>query len=1102
MGRAAKILKEVKMKRLAFLFVVIFTGMSLGLAQEPTATLVGRVTDPTHASISGAAIKVRNVNTNVLRTGQTEVNGEYTVSNLLPGIYDVTIEKPGFRPLRETSLELTADQTARVDVQLPVGTVSETVTVTAQVPLLNTETSSRGDVIARKEIEQIPLNGRDFNDLAFNVAGVQPSETGFKGAPYVVNGARADASNVVIDGLNDENPRDAGAQARPPLDSLQEFKLQTSGFSAEYGRLAGGVVNMVTKTGGNQLHGSLFELVRNDLFDGRNFFDPAGAKSKLRRNQFGGTLTGPLVIPKLYDGHDKTFFLVSWESYRQVQGSNVQGVVPTALERLGDFSQSHDALGNPIFLKDPLKSGSCTATKKTACFTGNAIPTKRINSIAQQLLNLYPLPNLSRAGGNNYTTNANTPDDWDSFLFRVDQTLTAKDTLSVRVLERWETSTNPFSGSGLGTFPSTTDVGQSLYGISETRIFTPHLINEFRAGLTRTTDEEISADAGTNFAAQLGISGTTTNPNLEAFPKFSINGFETLGDSANNPIRFTVNSFDVNDVVTWNIGKHTLKLGGDMLHVQYYQSTNSNFNGTFSFSGKFSNDPFADFLLGFTNSMSRKIGTVTNHIFSTNYALFVQDDYKVHPNLTLNLGVRYEIQSMPYEKDGQFTNFVPSLGQVIIASSNTVPNLNSIVAAAGLTGLVGVASNVGLPPALVSTNYNNLAPRVGFAWRPFGNNRTVLRSGYGIFYTGSRLSAIRTDFSGGFPFAITQTFTGSTSNPTALTLSNPFPAALAKDQGVTNSSGYDIDAPSPYLQSWNLTVERDLGKGVALEVGYAGSKGTHLGRKYDLNQVLRIENPNLALTDGTCPSCPRPFAGFNDIEFYSFGANSSYNAGTVTLRRAFQNGLFFRANYTYGKSIDENSGLNYAGDGGYFGAQNSLNLGGERGRSDFDIRHVFSADFVYQLPFKKNVLARGWQLAGSGAAYSGQPFTPQLSKASQDLAEATRPDRIASGRLPNPSNLGWFDLTAFQAVPDTAFRFGNSGRNILDGPGALLTNLSLSKEFRLGERGLLQLRWEVFNVLNHTNLALPNNHLDQPGAGTISSAKDPRLMQFGGRIQF
>jgi hypothetical protein len=1060
---------------------------ALAASQTPTGNIVGRVTDSTRAAVPGASIKIRNVNTNLTRTAQSQDDGEYTVSNLEPGTYDVVFDKAGFRQVHESGLELQVDQTARMDARLEIGAVSETVEIKADTTLINTETSSRGDVITSRELTEMPLNGRDFNDLAFLVAGVQPAEQGGKGSAYVVNGARADASNVVIDGLNDQNPRDAGAQARPPLDSLQEFKLQTSGYSAEYGRLAGGVVNMVLRSGTNQIHGSLFEFVRNDLFDARNFFD--AAKSELRRNQFGGTVGGPLTIPKIYNGRDRTFFLGSWESYRQVQGSNSIGIVPTALERQGNFSQSFDATGKLIPLKDPSAAGVCTAAVSTACFAGNTIPASRISPISQQVMQNYPLPNL--AGPNNFLANFPTADNWDSFVFKVDHRLTEKDNIAFRVLYRHENAGNPFAGSPLGTFGATTGSSQSLYGISGTHLFSPQWINEFHAGLTRTVSNELSAHAGTNYAAKYGIPGTTNDPSLEGFPKVTVTGFETFGDNASDPIRYVVNDYNVNDAVTWNKGRHSIKIGADILRVQYFQPTNSNFNGTFAFNGRVTNDGLADFLLGDLSSSSRKIGTVTNHLYETAFGAFIQDDYKILPSLTLNLGLRYEIQGAPYEEYGQMTNYVPSLGKVVLGGVSTLPNWQSIVAGAGLTGLVALASDVGLPKSLVRTNYDNFAPRAGFAWRPFGDNRTVVRSGYGVFYTGSRLSAIRTDLAGGFPFSVAQTFTGSATNPSLLQVANPFPDALAKVSGTTTASGYEVNPPSPYLQSWNFTVERELGQGVAIEVGYAASKGTHLGRKYDINQEIR-----------TPTSTTRPYAGFGDTEYYSFGQNSSYNSGTVTLRKRFEHGLFFRANYTFGKSIDTNSGLNYAGAGGYQGAQNSNDLLAERGRSDFDIRHVFSMNFAWQLPFNRNLLVKGWQLAGSGTAYSGQPFTVVVSAGSADLAQATRPDRLANGSLPNPSPTLWFNPAAFALVPDSAFRFGDSGRNILDGPGTLSINLSLSREFHIRERVRAQLRWETFNVTNHTDFQLPNDTLDKANAGTITGNKPARVIQLGLRLQF
>ncbi len=1075
-------------------------------AQAPTATLVGLVTDSSKAAIVGANIAVRNTSTAETRTSRTNGSGEYSITTLTPGVYNVTISMPGFQELRETRLELQVAQTARLDATLKPGTATESVSVSADVGLLNTETPSKGGVITPIEIAEIPLNGRDFNDLAFTVAGVQPAEQGGKGSPFVTNGSRADSTNFFIDGLNDENARDAGAQIQPPLDSLQEFKMETSNYGAQYGMGSGGVVNLQLKSGGNRVHGALFEFVRNDAFDARNHFDLPGTKSELRRNQFGGTLGGPVVLPHLYNGHDRTFFLVSWESLLQVSGSPSISTVPTAAERSGDFSQSVIAKGS---LKNPFTTGSCASDQGTGkskgLFPGNVINLTQcpIDPVAARILAYLPLPNYTGSGGNFYT-NDRSSDDWTNILAKVDQKLSAKDHFAARYLRRGETSTNPYSGSPIATFGAATTNIETLIGLSETRIFSSRVVNNLVGGMIRTVDGEIANDAGQNYASQLGIPGTTNDPALQDFPKFTFTGYATLGDSSSNPITYVQNKFDYNDVLTWTFGKHTLALGGDLLHTQYFQPTNSNFNGSFTFKGTTTGNAIAELLLGIPSTATLKTGTVNNHLLDSNYSAFVTDDYKALQNLTLTLGLRYEVQTPPTEEQGQFSSYIPSIGKVILSSANSVPNLAAITAAAGDSAYIGLASDYNLPPSLIHTNYGGVSPRVGFALRPLNNDRLVLRGGYGLFYTGTRLSAIRTDLAGQFPFSISSTV--AVPKGSFIPLSNPFNPALLKFSGTTNANGFDPNPPLTSLQSYNLTVERDLGKGIALEVGYVGSKGTHLGNKININQVQNAGVNNVAYptcTGAHTPTCSfRPYPFFGSINYYSFNGPSSYNAAMVTLRRNFKNGIFFRVNYTYGKSLDEASGFNYAGDGGYQGLQNSLNPSAEYGRSDFDVRHNFSATFVYRLlPNSRNVFIHGWQLAGSGTAYSGAPFTPQLSGPNGDQGQGTRPDRVCNGTLPHPTQNEWFDLSCFPTNPDT-YVYGNSGRNILSGPNFVALNVSLGRQFKIRDYGTLEFRSEIFNVTNHTNLDLPNDQMDTPTAGTIISASDPRVIQFGGTFRF
>ena len=512
--------------------------------------------------------------------------------------------------------------------------------------------------------------------------------------------------------------------------------------------------------------------------------------------------------------------------------------------------------------------------------------------------------------------------------------------------------------------------------------------------------------------------------------------------------------------------------------------------GTFNFLGRFTNDPFADFLLGALNDSTLGVGRNPSYMFMSNYGFWAQDDIKVRHDLTFNIGMRYEIQTPPYEKYGRMTNFVPSLNMLIVSSPQTVPNFNQVIAAAGLTPYVGLASNYGLPQSLVYTNYKDFAPRFGFAWRPYGN-RTVLRGGYGIFYSSSLLNPLINSLTTDYPFALSETFTRTATNAAALTLSNPFPPNKTKISSATNSDGYDIHAPAQYLQSWNLTFERELGSGAVLEIGYVGSKGTHLGINYNINQPLRT----------AAGTSPRPYPEFTNIPFFSFGSDSIYNAGMVTFRKRFSRGLFYRLNYVYGKSLDDNSQIKGSSDGGISGIQNVNCRRCERGRSDWDAGHTVTMSFMYEVPLH-NRLVRGWQLAGSGQMHTGQPFTPQTSNVNLNAGEANRPDRLGKGNLANPTPNMWFNLNAFPVVPLGAYRFGDSGRNILDGPGFIGVNIALMKKFYIRERSYFQFRVESFNVLNHPNYFLPNNNVDVPGGGAITQADDGRVFQFALKYMF
>ena len=1051
-------------------------------AQTSTATIVGITTDPSNAVVVGAHVEVRNENTNGLRKAESDSRGEFIVPNLAPGVYEISIVKDGFRTIRQAHVELQVDQQVRLAFHLELGAVSQTVSIEASVPLINTENAVKGDVMVTDEILQMPLISRAATDLAYLTPGVVQNTSGVGGAsssPMVVNGARADNSNFIIDGFNARDPRDASLQVTPPLDSMQEFKMQVSGYSADTGRQAGGVMTMVLKTGGNQLHGALFEYFRNDYLNARNFFD-VGGPSTLRRNQYGANVSGPVILPKIYHGKDRTFFLFSWESYRQDSPSPVLSVVPTLAQRNGDFS-AQPAMKNPL------------STPANAPFPGNVIPMSLQSPVALKAQGFIPLPNYR--GASNFYADAPNPSASDSYVAKIDQKILQAGNLSFKYLTNRGSSVSPYgNGGNTGLFGTIGYSHNSLYGLTYTQAFTPQVINEARFGVSRTIGHYAGAHSGTDYNSQIGVPGPS-DPGLVGFPIFTISGYAQIGDPPGWPNTYTSTQFNTSDTLTWVKGTHVIKLGGDILDWRMSEATSTNERGTFQFTGFWTSQPYADFLMGLLNADSREVTWSTDYLSNPSYSLFAQDDWKVNSNLTLNLGFRYELTYPVSEKYGRLTNFVPALNRLVVSStSGTAPGVSFSNATQ-----VETAQQAGLPSSLVQPDDKNFAPRLGFAYRPFGGNRTVVRGGYGIFYGSPGLWInLYAALSAVFPFSITQTI-NRTASPTYLTLSDPFPVAPNLAGTSTTVTGFQTPMLTPYAQNWNFIVEQSLGALMAIEIGYTGSKGTHLSRGYNLNEPFD--------RSASLPNGISPFPQWGTITYFCYCFDSSYNALTLTLRRRFAHNFFYRLNYSYSKSLDDGSELQGGGAGGYAGLQDAQNRALERGRADLDIPHSFTTAFSWVAPHGigpawSNMLTRGWQLAGSGIAHTGVPFTPQVTNANLNLGEATRPNRIAKGTLSNPSVKDWYNLAAFPAVPTGTYSFGNSGRNILDAPGLIGINLALYRNFAVREKNNLQFRWEVFNVLNHANPGVPVTAVNAPNAGAITAAGASRQMQVALRYAF
>ncbi|HLK63522.1 MAG TPA: TonB-dependent receptor [Bryobacteraceae bacterium] len=1063
--------------------LAILTGGILW-AQIPTGTITGSIRDSSGAALAAAVVMVRSAATNSTREVTSDSSGAFKASNLPPGTYDFTVSKPGFRTLHQPGVAVEVDRTTLVDLILDLGPVSDSVDVASKATPDDTQ-GVLDELFTIAELMEFVQDTRTVTDLAYLASGVARRASGGLGSGFVIGGARADNTNFIIDGFSDYDPRTGGAQVIPNYDAIEEFRIQTTGNTAEYGRMAGGVLNMVLRSGANALHGGLFEYFRSDRFSARNFFDVE--KSPLLSNQYGATVGGPVVVPHVYAGKDRTFFLLSWEALRQSIGSNRLSEVPTALERSGDFSHSFDSTGRPVVVTDPL-SGTA--------FPGDRIPVSRLDPVAQRVSTYFPLPN-SPNPTDNYHADSLGQTHWNSLLLKLDEHLTEKDALSFRFLTRLNAATSPYSGSDTGLFGSRSNTRPTLAGANYTRVIGPKLVNEFRFGFTRMSDHESSNYAGLDLASPLGLPPSSAAPQFLGFPRFTVLNLASLGDSASLPLNFTVNNYELADSLSFVHGKHLLKFGGEVLRTQFFQQLNSNTNGTYNFLGRWSTVPFADFLLGLPDSTSRQLSSNPAYLFSTDAGLFVQDQYTVSSRLTLNFGLRYEMMSPPYEKYGRMSSFVPEVGMVVVSDASGVPNLAQSVAAAGLTGHVITAGQAGLPKSLMYANDRDFAPRFGFAWRPTRKSDLVIRGGYGIYFADSLLNPIRNDLTNVYPFAVSQSFNRVSGQPQALTLEDPFPAKLATLPGVTNANGFELHPQPQYLQSYSVSVERALDPATVIEVEYAGSRGTHLEREYDLNQPFRT--PAYRLPNGTFL---RPYPSFATINFYSFGANSVYNSGSVTLRRTFRSGIFYGVTYVYSKSIDDASQVSGNSTGDYPGAQNSRDLAAERARSDWDTGHSLVIFGSYALPFRGGRLVRGWQISTTARLYTGQPFTPRVANANLNLGEANRPDRIASGKLSDPTISDWFDLSAFPVVPAGAFRFGDSGRNILDGPGSATVNAAISKNIHLRDAASAQLRCEAINIFNRANFGLPVNYVDAQNAGQILTADPGRTLQFALRLHF
>ncbi|HTM51598.1 MAG TPA: TonB-dependent receptor [Bryobacteraceae bacterium] len=1066
--------------------LLLFCSITTLLAQD-AGTIFGIVTDSSGAVVVGAKVSLLNVDTNVSQETQSDSSGEYIFTPVRIGNYTAKVAMSGFSTAVRPGLLLNVQQRMRVDFTLAVGAIDQSVEIRAESPLLETGTSSIGQVVQNKSILELPLNGRDYQQLAVLTAGTVPTGGQSRGtADFSANGARPLNNNFLLDGVDNNSYvldlQSFSTQAvSPSIDALQEFKVQNNNFSAEFGRYGGAVINATIKSGTNDLHGSVFEFLRNDALDANNFFNNRAGRSlpAFRQNQFGGTAGGPIVRNKL-------FLFGSYQGTRIAQGVTNVSTIPTQNERNGIFSV-------PVFdpaTTRPNPSGTGSIRDQ---FPGNQIPSSRFDPTGKRTVDVYPAPNLS--GPNNFILNPGNHTSSNQYDARFDLNLSSMDTMFGRysLTDANGTTPGPLPAPAVGQISSarspTTAHGAAL---SETHTFSPRIINDFRLGFNRLSTQRLT-QVEERLIEEYGFKGLPFFSIIGGLPAVSVTGFTGIGEGGTLPNNKLSQVTQIADGVSIVHGSHTFKGGLDVRFIISNAFTPSGTRGSFAFNGTFTQDPqrragtgsgVADLLLGVPGTASVTTPTIGD-LRQRYYGFYFQDDWQVTKNLTLNLGIRWDMSSPFWDNYDRMSNFIlepgPDFGKLVLAGSRG-DSLED--------------------RALVKFYKTDFAPRFGFAWRL--PRKTVIRSSYGIFNQGTSLFGINGRLSFNPPFNQSYSYNGDQLNPT-FTLARGFPDGVLQptinqvNRGVIS---FDQNMHNGYMEQWNFDVQNELIPNLLIDVAYSASAGHKLTGSRNANQPR----------PGPGAQQPRsPFPQFTSINRVEPFANSNYQGLVAKVERRFSGGLTFLTAYTWSHFIDDTQTLlDLMGAG----IQDAFNRHGEKGNANYDIRQRFVTSYAYELPVGKgkrllnrggpwNTALGGWQLNGIFQVQAGHTFTPTFNVNVANAGGTQRPDRISSGALPYGDRTveRWFDTKAF--VSPVGFAFGNSGRNILTGPRLAQWDFSLFKSIPVTERVRLQLRIESFNFLNHPNFGLPNGSIGTTAAGTVSSTvTSPRQNQFALKLLF
>lgn len=1124
------------------------------------ATLTGRITDPSGAVVPQAAVTARSIDTGVPTSTETTGEGYYTLPALLPGRYEVTITKSGFVPVKQTGLELTVQQIARLDVTLKVGAVAETIEVQAQAALLDSESSTVGMVIGNRQVTELPLLGRNTYALAMRVPGVRPSAgvnnlviDQISTVSYSINGQRANSNEFLLDGA----PNSAASQNQPVInanpDMVQEFKVETSNFSAEYGRAAGGVFNVVTRSGANDLHFSLYEFLRNDKLNANDFFaNRSGTqRAPFRFNQFGGTVGGPVVIPKLYNGRNRTFFFANTEIVRFIQGITFTAVLPDPRHFTGDFSQARLTDGRLVTIFDPatVAPNPAGGFLRTA-FPGNVIPAGRIDPVARNVARLFPAPTVpgTPLGAINYTRTDGNRVPKDSYSFRGDHYFSDTN----RFFVRYSYDDTPFNrapvyGQQLRNIAPT--AGPQVFTrwnsvVEDTHTFSPTLLGTFRYSASRLI----------NFRRPYSDNFDITSAGLPAYmregmrdplslPAITITGYSVTGSIPNIIVGGVIGATDLINFghtlqtaqgnFTKNLTQHTVKFGGEFRAIQFNNLQTGDQATNFSFSPQWTQGPnpnqssavaglgLAAFLLGIPGGGVNPAPALA--LTTKYYGLFFQDAWKVTPKLTVNWGLRWDYETPRTDRFNQLTNFDYTAA--------------SPLAAAGLNlrgGLTFVAVN-GQSRYNANSDRNNFAPRLGAAYRL--TPKTVVRAGGGLFYghTGGVGGGAGPFGASGFQ-AATSIVTSLDGVTPLVKWSDPYPSGFNRPSGSSlglatllgqSIQYYDRGNVTPYSAQWNFNMQREVPGGLLVEVGYAGSRGLHFPENRQWNQLQpdflsqgdglrqQVANPFFgriavgALAQRTVARAQllRPFPHFDGVASQSAGwASSTYHAFEASVERRYKSGLSMLVAYTFAKLMDYGTGP-FAGEAlGASTIQNHHNLAAEWSPSTLDQTHRYVSSAVYELPFFRNrtgaaaKLLGGWQIGGIWTGFSGGPLGVS-SAVNNTFSQGggQRPNWNGQNPcVPDPTPTRWLDAGVFSSPPTYVFGTAPRTFNGCRSDGTSQVDFILTKNTRFLERWNLQFRAEAFNISNSARFAPPNASVGNPQFGVISAQSNlPRIVQFG-----